>query len=59
LNCFPIDNAKSYGNARRKVSLPREKPELGSARASPALKIDAKYQPCLVAFEVDEVKAGG
>jgi hypothetical protein len=23
-----------------------------------ALKVDAKYQPCLVAFEIGEVKAG-
>src|SRR5438067_13143669 len=28
-----------------------------SGRA-PALKINAKYQPCLVAFEIDEIKAG-
>src|SRR2546429_3886762 len=28
-----------------------------SGRA-PALKVDAKYQPCLVAFEIDEIKAG-
>ena len=27
-------------------------------RAPPALKVNAKYQPCLVAFEIDEIKAG-
>lgn len=38
-----------------KFHYPVKKPKL---RRAPALKINAKNKPCLMAFEIDEIKAG-
>jgi hypothetical protein len=58
LALFQMDNTGRYDNRRIEVSLRREKPEFGRRPAS-GLKVDAKYQPRLVAVEIDEIEAGG